>query len=266
MQTQVAASRCSRQAAPDREEQLRLQQLMDIIKTAKQAGGFNGNFASLPVQPQSSSSSSSSSSQVRQKGRSIQQTLAGGKKHLECHALPAPHFGPQPLGDGSLGSLGPIAEEAPPTPLLLAVERPQPAAAVTERDSMHSEKRLSQCDITTLMISHLPPSTTVEGMRNDLDAAGFKDLYDFIYLPHKIATKEVVGYSFINFVSAEAAASFSMFISARQPPGGQLVASPAKVQGIEALTAWCIRRGLHKLRNSRYRPWVKDKSLLPYSL
>lgn len=61
---------------------------------------------------------------------------------------------------------------------------------------------------TTVMIRNLPLSFTRPQMEALLDAEGFKERYDFIYLPAKLSTGVCFGYAFINLVSQEDATSF----------------------------------------------------------
>merc|ERR1712187_513583 len=62
--------------------------------------------------------------------------------------------------------------------------------------------------LTTVMMRNIPNNMT-RGMLVDLlNTQGFVDTYDFVYLPVDFKSSHGLGYSFINFVSTEAARHF----------------------------------------------------------
>mmetsp|Transcript_150384 Transcript_150384/g.288014 ORF Transcript_150384/g.288014 Transcript_150384/m.288014 type:complete len:452 (+) Transcript_150384:116-1471(+) len=54
---------------------------------------------------------------------------------------------------------------------------------------------------TTIMLRNLPPEYTRDMMIELLDKEGFAGLYDFVYMPMNLRTKESFGYVFVDLVS-----------------------------------------------------------------
>eukprot|EP00929_Paragymnodinium_shiwhaense_P110093 TRINITY_DN767_c0_g1_i12.p1 TRINITY_DN767_c0_g1~~TRINITY_DN767_c0_g1_i12.p1 ORF type:complete len:241 (+),score=50.37 TRINITY_DN767_c0_g1_i12:311-1033(+) len=61
--------------------------------------------------------------------------------------------------------------------------------------------------VTTLMLQNLPSRCQSDEVRKEVDARGFKNAYDFLYLPVRDPNKKSqnYGYAFINFPEAEIA-------------------------------------------------------------
>jgi len=108
-----------------------------------------------------------------------------------------------------------------------------------------------QQEITTIMICSLPFRVTNTQLIDAINALGFTGLYDFVYMPsrssksrsskakaEKSMRRGNVGYAFVNFRSAEHAASFSdMFQNFKfqdVPSDKEVLAKPAVCQGYEA--------------------------------
>mmetsp|Transcript_70993 Transcript_70993/g.170062 ORF Transcript_70993/g.170062 Transcript_70993/m.170062 type:complete len:256 (-) Transcript_70993:143-910(-) len=173
-----------------------------------------------------------------------QDSFASASATLE-DAMQAPQTSHAPQGQRGNGGTVPVASSHP--------------GDLSSRKVL-DPKRVRSRNVTTLMLSNLDTRTTTSaGIKNDLDACGFEDRYDFIYVPHSIARLEAIGYAFVNFCSPEAAADFVIFYGATKHSANLQV---AREQGLERLIALCIRRGLHKLRNIKYRPWLKEPNLL----
>jgi len=194
------------------------------------------------------------------------------------HDTPLPHHGPLSNNMAAVTISGPPGLEVQQFPMAKGTAAAEmfssgqlPMAAqrtgeISEPQQPHRAKhlldpvRLRSKQVTTLMLSDLPTSITQDSLKTDLDACGFRDRYDFVYLPHSIARLEVLGYAFINFCSPETAAEFATLIGECSHSG--VGVQVAKEQGLKRLVALCLRRGLHKLRNSKYRPWLKEPNLL----
>jgi len=61
---------------------------------------------------------------------------------------------------------------------------------------------------TTVMVRNLPLSFTRPELEEVLNDEGFREQYNFIYLPAKLTTGAAFGYAFVNFVTAEEATRF----------------------------------------------------------
>lgn len=93
-------------------------------------------------------------------------------------------------------------------------------------------------EVTTMMVSHVPRKHSLRLFACELDAAGFSNQYDFIYLPMKSPCQCCKGFAFVNFVSAQAAWEFHRLFHNKRPryfvTAKPLVVRPAEVQGFEA--------------------------------
>lgn len=89
--------------------------------------------------------------------------------------------------------------------------------------------------VTTLMLRNIPPEYDQDLLLEDLEIAG---CYDLFYLPRIAGGKANLRYAFVNFVSAESAASFQARWCgrrlARYAGAKRLSIVPAGVQGFEA--------------------------------
>jgi len=125
--------------------------------------------------------------------------------------------------------------------------------------------------ITTLMIRNLPIDILQKDLIDDLNASGFRGLYDFCYMPCSFdwssGENKGKGYAFINFVSSVPAREFVMVWHSTlrfgmTNPTMCLNISAAAVQGLEAnIAKWkCLRS--RRIRNQNFRPFVAGSEAL----
>mmetsp|Transcript_2561 Transcript_2561/g.6513 ORF Transcript_2561/g.6513 Transcript_2561/m.6513 type:complete len:221 (-) Transcript_2561:262-924(-) len=125
-----------------------------------------------------------------------------------------------------------------------------------------------QC-LTTLMVRNLPRSLKPKQLHEKLEQAGLGNCYDFLYMPAFLKSCTNLGYAFINFENPGQAALLvdqwqGGFVFAGQ--NKQLELNPAAKQGSEDIINLCIQKRLIKFRNSRFRPFIRDSTLIPVSL
>merc|ERR1712176_1250069 len=112
-------------------------------------------------------------------------------------------------------------------------------------------------------IRNLPSLVRHNDVIGKLDACGFRDLYDFIYVPATFGKSRNKGYAFINLVTAEAASSLIQSWQGTRMFGTwsqSLDVSPGHVQGFEAnVAAWgSVKK--ERIKNKLYRPWIRKMS------
>lgn len=71
------------------------------------------------------------------------------------------------------------------------------------------EERPEAPAITTLMVRHVACKLTAAQIRTEIDARGFKDSYNFFYLPLFRTHRSNQGYFFVNFKQAKDAEKFT---------------------------------------------------------
>jgi len=97
-------------------------------------------------------------------------------------------------------------------------------------------------DFKTVMLRHLPNKYSRQMLQDRLDALGFKDEYDLLYLPIDSRNKCNIGYAFVNFRTNDGVTKcfreFQGVESTKCLPGynsNKIVeVTPARVQGLEA--------------------------------
>jgi len=122
-----------------------------------------------------------------------------------------------------------------------------------------------QQGITTFMIRNVPLDVTQADLLERLDASGFADLYDFVYMPSSFDQLENKGYAFVNFCSVAVAGAFVGAWHKNRPwgmrGGQQLNISPAAIQGLHAnVKKWAGAR-MKRIRNPALRPYVNPSML-----
>lgn len=123
--------------------------------------------------------------------------------------------------------------------------------------------------ITTLMIQPLPTEIRTRDILEELDTSGFKDLYDFCYVPCDFSSNTGLGFAFVNFVSQSAAAMLmaEWNKTCRFGENCTLFIYPAEVQGYEANAQKWTEFRLKRIRNPSFRPFVAQKcKQLPHAV
>jgi len=138
---------------------------------------------------------------------------------------------------------------------------------VPKRKNLAGSSRNGCEKITTLMIRNLPNQYNRELFMQELDETGFKDRYDFVYLPIDNATSCNVGYAFVNFQEASDAVlcvnKFQGRQFARFRQGYRTAqVSAAHLQGLQQNLE---HHGESTGQASRYwlRPWVRSPTDTP---
>lgn len=101
------------------------------------------------------------------------------------------------------------------TQVALAAEKAMCAAAgakmvcakeqVQTVQRQHVKTECQPCNRTTLVFRRLPKNVTRTSLLEMLDTAGWKGLYDFVYLPMDFKKGKVFGYAIVNFISNSSA-------------------------------------------------------------
>jgi hypothetical protein len=115
---------------------------------------------------------------------------------------------------------------------------------------------------TTIMLRNIPNRYTQRDLIEELEDLGFKDKFDFLYLPVDKGTLSSVGYAFINFVcpfSAERCTQVFNGYSFRPLNNSKTkVASTsvAHLQGLDANLAHYEKSAISSVKSKQRRPWV----------
>jgi len=118
--------------------------------------------------------------------------------------------------------------------------------------------------VTTIMIRNIPNRYTRKMLMDELDFLGFKDTYDFIYVPMDRSTHWNVGYAFVNFLEEESATRcmetltdyhFSRF----QRLGKIAQACPAHIQGLKNNMEYYSNTAVQNSNLQSQRPLVIRK-------
>eukprot|EP00746_Dinoflagellata_sp_MGD_P023233 gnl/MRDRNA2_/MRDRNA2_154446_c0_seq1.p1 gnl/MRDRNA2_/MRDRNA2_154446_c0~~gnl/MRDRNA2_/MRDRNA2_154446_c0_seq1.p1 ORF type:complete len:250 (+),score=32.42 gnl/MRDRNA2_/MRDRNA2_154446_c0_seq1:89-838(+) len=125
----------------------------------------------------------------------------------------------------------------------LSMENSPTNSPANQDEWAHWEKPYADHDgeITTQMIRNIPCRCTKETILEDINNMGFEGTYDFFYLPNDRRRKSNLGYAFINFKTAEAAAYFQQMLSGFKFSTNSRISnshkvcsvSPAAIQGLE---------------------------------
>lgn len=127
------------------------------------------------------------------------------------------------------------------TPAVMPPPAPKPPVQVRKVEvKPKKEVEVVEGPITSLMLCNIPCRVTQEGLLEVVESLGFKDTYDFLYLPigGRPSTSGVsnLGYGFINFKLPEQAEAFAKVFADYQFQGTTskkvCAARPAHVQGL----------------------------------
>jgi hypothetical protein len=92
-----------------------------------------------------------------------------------------------------------------------------PASGYVMPSSTHAQSLpASWANVCTVMMRNLPNKITEAQLIAEIHGAGFRDTYDFMYMPIDPDTKVNRGYVFLNFTSAENAWKFRLHFEGRQ--------------------------------------------------
>jgi len=125
------------------------------------------------------------------------------------------------------------------------------------------KERSTASDVTTLMIRNVPNQYHRQQLMQELDELGFRDKYDFVYLPIDNATKWNVGYAFVNFDHPNEAERCMSVLEGheffRNRHGKRRIAhvSPAHIQGLEANLRHYSGTSVVSLQPHWHQPWVR---------
>eukprot|EP00403_Amphidinium_massartii_P006209 CAMPEP_0178382332 /NCGR_PEP_ID=MMETSP0689_2-20121128/6439_1 /TAXON_ID=160604 /ORGANISM="Amphidinium massartii, Strain CS-259" /LENGTH=339 /DNA_ID=CAMNT_0020002533 /DNA_START=41 /DNA_END=1060 /DNA_ORIENTATION=+ len=114
---------------------------------------------------------------------------------------------------------------------------------------------------TTIILQNLPAILTQVNLLRTLEEHGWKNTFDFCYLPVNFSTGDCRGYAFINFKQSEVASSFKhawhkshiFYDCNHEKP---VLADVAELQGVDALLAQPSMKKLQRVKNVQYRPFV----------
>ncbi|CAJ1445952.1 unnamed protein product [Effrenium voratum] len=116
--------------------------------------------------------------------------------------------------------------------------------------------------VTTLMLRNVPNAYDRETLMSELDSLDFAGAYDFLYLPIDSATKNNVGYAFVNFKDEksceECMSALSGYFFRGQPYNRRrpAIVSVAHLQGLEANLEHYSRTQVFFAPLPCQRPWV----------
>jgi len=133
-----------------------------------------------------------------------------------------------------------ISGAAAMTPLVYSQHGPMTAQDISGLLSAHDTSGLLSewSNVYTVMMRNLPNKVTQQLLLSEMDAAGFVNGYDFVYLPIDPETNANRGYSFINFVTPGLALMFRMHFEGRKfnnfNSNKVVSVVPAALQGFDA--------------------------------
>eukprot|EP00746_Dinoflagellata_sp_MGD_P157650 gnl/MRDRNA2_/MRDRNA2_86274_c0_seq2.p1 gnl/MRDRNA2_/MRDRNA2_86274_c0~~gnl/MRDRNA2_/MRDRNA2_86274_c0_seq2.p1 ORF type:complete len:310 (+),score=77.73 gnl/MRDRNA2_/MRDRNA2_86274_c0_seq2:76-1005(+) len=118
------------------------------------------------------------------------------------------------------------------------------AAGVTHVDQacLHPVAEKENCEpaVTTMHIRNIPNRCTKEEVLDHINKLGFEGQYDLFHMPLDKKARSNLGFAFINFMEAEAAAKFQQSLKGTSVSGSRVpnskktcTCAPANVQGID---------------------------------
>jgi hypothetical protein len=116
--------------------------------------------------------------------------------------------------------------------------------------------------LTTIMVRNVPRKCSQRMLLNDIIAAGYGNVVDFVYLPTDISSGKNLGYAFINFTSPHFAECFresfhKKHLSTVRGTRTGLSISYAVIQGLQANVDNILKSAaIHRIRNPEYLPLI----------
>jgi len=120
----------------------------------------------------------------------------------------------------------------------------------TKAISAGNQRDVAQaCSQTSMMLRNTPPELTRDMLRSLLDNSGFKECYDFMYLPLDFKTLSGIGYAILNFVAAAHAVRFEVSFQefTDWPIASDKVAKVVRMQGADHMN---LEANIRRYRNS----------------
>lgn len=133
-----------------------------------------------------------------------------------------------------------------------------------QRRNESPESAGSSC--TTVVVRHLPHSSSGQAVAGELDKHGLAGKYNFVYLPRNFRKHCALGYAFVNFCSSEDASDFLQTWEKKNSGVGGVPKKSARKAKSSQKTALAERQGFEQnvlvfWNNHRY--YIKDVKNLP---
>ncbi|CAK0845836.1 unnamed protein product [Prorocentrum cordatum] len=121
--------------------------------------------------------------------------------------------------------------------------------------------------ITTLMILNIPMSVTQRDLLDLIDRAGFKNRYDYAYMPATFDSGTTRGIAFVNFAASSDAREFSVLwngsrltgVAGAGTSGTVIEVTASATQGYsENVRMWKASR-LRRIKNPKFHPFIAPR-------
>ena len=114
---------------------------------------------------------------------------------------------------------------------------------------------------TTLMIKNIPHYTSQNNLMYIFNNQGYKDEFNFFYLPIDFTKNMNAGYAFINFKNAKSIIKF--YLEFNEKPwkfnhNKKCYLSYARIQGFRAITQHFQNSGIMNQENNEVKPYIND--------
>ena len=114
---------------------------------------------------------------------------------------------------------------------------------------------------TTLMIKNIPHYTSQNNLMYIFNNQGYKDEFNFFYLPIDFTKNMNAGYAFINFKNAKSIIKFYLEFNEKPWKFNQnkkCYLSYARIQGFRAITQHFQNSGIMNQENNEVKPYIND--------
>ena len=114
---------------------------------------------------------------------------------------------------------------------------------------------------TTLMIKNIPHYTSQNSLMYIFNNQGYKDEFNFFYLPIDFTKNMNAGYAFINFKNAKSIIKFYLEFNEKPWKFNQnkkCYLSYARIQGFRAITQHFQNSGIMNQENNEVKPYIND--------